>query len=161
MSPGRRCFLKYTTFLGASLTPLALTAQTYKGISCNESAYDLGFLSMPKTIRKQLAAMYGKPLECYAGLSLKAPHIAENKRTIPLSIYCDLPEIDEITVFASKNPEPLIGVFSFGGGAGAPLRIRLHLAQTSRVIVIAKSHRHLYGASRIIKIGAGCTGGGG
>ena len=70
------------------------------------------------------------------GIQLKAPEIAENGNTVPISVSA--PGASVIIVLATKNPLPDVAKFTFGPLSGArTASTRMRLAKTQDVVAIA------------------------
>ncbi len=93
------------------------------------------------------------------GVTLKAPEIAENGNTVPVSV--DAPGASAILLVATGNPTPAVATFNFGplaGGQSASTRIRL--AGTQDVLAIARMADGSYvQASQNVKVTIGGCGG--
>ena len=71
------------------------------------------------------------------GIFLTTPEIAENGNTVPVSVSA--PGAVAIALFAAGNPNPEVGVFSFGPlAASQSATTRIRLAGTQDVVAIAK-----------------------
>lgn len=93
-----------------------------------------------------------------ASIKISAPYQAENGATVRLAATTDLPNVSMIAVFIEKNERPLAMVMNFNG-AQPYLSLRMKMAQTSDVYVIAKSQGKLYSAKQNIKVTVGGCGG--
>jgi len=93
-----------------------------------------------------------------ASIKITAPYQAENGATVRLAATTDLPNVSTIAVFVEKNERPLIMAMNFSG-AQAYLSLRMKMAQTSDVYVVAKSQGKLYSAKQSIKVTVGGCGG--
>ncbi|MEL6957410.1 MAG: thiosulfate oxidation carrier protein SoxY [Pseudomonadota bacterium] len=93
------------------------------------------------------------------GITLIAPEIAENGNTVPVEV--DAPGAVSIRIFASANPEPNIGMFTFGALAGAQYAsTRVRLAGTQDVVAIAQMPDGTFiQASQEVKVTIGGCGG--
>lgn len=77
-------------------------------------------------------------------IDLKAPEIAENGNTVPISVsveseMSDASYVESVTLLADGNPNPAVATFHFtplSGEASATTRMRL--ARTQNVIAVAK-----------------------
>ncbi|WP_193369009.1 thiosulfate oxidation carrier protein SoxY [Pelagibius marinus] len=77
-------------------------------------------------------------------ISLKAPEIAENGNTVPItvSVESDMTEssyVESVTLLADGNPNPGVATFHFSPMSGeASATTRMRLAGTQNVIAVAK-----------------------
>jgi sulfur-oxidizing protein SoxY len=77
-------------------------------------------------------------------ISLKAPEIAENGNTVPITVSVDseMTEssyVESVTLLADGNPNPGVATFHFSPMSGeASATTRMRLAGTQNVIAVAK-----------------------
>jgi len=77
-------------------------------------------------------------------IDLKAPEIAENGNTVPItvSVESDMTEgsyVESVTLLADGNPNPAVATFHFTPMSGeASATTRMRLAKTQNVIAVAK-----------------------
>jgi len=99
-------------------------------------------------------------------ITIKAPEIAENGNTVPISFDVESPMTDDdyvesVMLFAEGNPNPNVATFHFtpiNGVAKASTRMRL--AKTQNVVAVAKmSDGTFFTESRNIKVTIGGCGG--
>ncbi len=70
---------------------------------------------------------------------IKAPDIAENSAVVPVEVTCKIPGAQMISLFADKNPQPLIAQFSIAEGVEPYISTRIKMGDTGniRVVVLA------------------------
>lgn len=97
---------------------------------------------------------------------LRAPPIAENGNTVPISISVESPmtaadHVKRIHVFADKNPTPDVAVFHLTPANGrAQVDTRIRLGQTQDVVVLAEmSDGSLFMTTAEVKVTIGGCGG--
>ncbi len=119
----------------------------------------LPFQAMAATPEEVIATFTGGADIGEGGVSLKAPEIAENGNTVPVSI--DAPGAVSIIIVATKNPTPLVATFNFGPLAGSQAAsTRIRLAGTQDVLAIAKMPDGSFiQASQNVKVTIGGCGG--
>ncbi len=115
----------------------------------------------------KLIAEFSGGKEATAGkIKLKAPEIAENGNTVPISFTVDSPmtadnHVASVMLLALGNPGPAVGTFNFtpmSGEASASTRIRL--AKTQEVLAMAKmSDGSIFMDKKTIKVTIGGCGG--
>jgi sulfur-oxidizing protein SoxY len=93
-----------------------------------------------------------------ASLRITAPYQAENGASVRFAVTTDLPNVSTIAVFVEKNERPLIMAVNFAN-AEPYFSLRLKMAQSSDVHVIARSQGKLYSAKQNIKVTVGGCGG--
>jgi sulfur-oxidizing protein SoxY len=77
-------------------------------------------------------------------VKLDVPPLVENGNTVPMTVTVTSPMtpddyVKSIHVFNEKNPQPNIGNFYLGPGAGrAQISTRIRLADTQKVVAIAR-----------------------
>ncbi len=93
------------------------------------------------------------------GVTLKAPEIAENGNTVPISV--DAPGAEAILLVATKNPTPAVATINFGPLSGAQsVSTRIRLAGTQEVMAIARmSDGSFKKAGQTVKVTIGGCGG--
>ena len=122
-------------------------------------------LATPQSAQELLAKLVkGTPK---AGrVTIKAPEIAENGNTVPLTLSVDSPMtatdyVRAVHVVTDGNPAPGVVSLHFGPLSGkAEAQIRVRLATTEHVIAVAEmSDGSLWTATREIKVTIGGCGG--
>lgn len=94
-----------------------------------------------------------------ADIKIKAPEIAENGAVVPVTISTSMTGIDSITIFAPKNPAPLVASFVLGKGAVGYASTRIKMGKTGDVVGVVKAGGKLYKASKEVKVTIGGCGG--
>ncbi|MEX3008125.1 thiosulfate oxidation carrier protein SoxY [Hoeflea sp. TYP-13] len=99
-------------------------------------------------------------------ITLKAPEIAENGNTVPVSVSVDSPMtkddyVESVAIFAEGNPNPEVVTFNFTPRSGeAAATTRMRLAKTQNVVAVAKtSTGKVYIDKREVKVTIGGCGG--
>ena len=118
----RRLLIASSSMVGISLMPIALSADS----------------------RTFLSDVYGDtPIEA-SGVTLKTPSLAENGNSVSLDVAASSPMtpesyIEEIRIFAPKNPEPELVTYHFGPAAGkATISTRIRFADSQTIVAVAK-----------------------
>ena len=107
------------------------------------------------------------PGEAKSGrVTIKAPEIAENGNSVPITISVDSPmserdHVKAIHVVADGNPNPGVGSFVLSPINGkAEVQMRVRLASTQNIVVVAEmSDGTSWAASREVKVTIGGCGG--
>jgi sulfur-oxidizing protein SoxY len=92
--------------------------------------------------------VYGDRLPNRGRIKLQMPALAETGNSVPLTMTIDTPmtERDRVlraSVFANRNPRPLIATMIFGARAGTPtFSTNMRLSGTQDVIAIAEMSDH-------------------
>ena len=99
-------------------------------------------------------------------ITLKAPEIAENGNTVPISVSVESAMsgddvVESVMILAEGNPNPEVATFHFtelSGEASATTRMRL--AKTQNVVAVAKmKDGSVYSDTRLVKVTIGGCGG--
>ena len=102
--------------------------------------------------------IFGTATFTEGSINLSAPDIAENGAVIPVSFDTTL-NATKIAVFQDANPESAVAVFSIPENAVIDYAIRIKLAKTGTVTVVAEANGKLYAVSKLVKVTIGGCGG--
>ncbi|AXX89161.1 thiosulfate oxidation carrier protein SoxY [Arcobacter suis] len=102
--------------------------------------------------------IFGSSTLTEGSINLSAPDIAENGAVIPVSFDTTL-NATKIAVFQDANPESAVAVFSIPENAVIDYAIRIKLAKTGTVTVVAEANGKLYAVSKLVKVTIGGCGG--
>jgi sulfur-oxidizing protein SoxY len=89
---------------------------------------------------------------------ITAPDIAENGAVVPVAVTSRIPNTQQISVLAEKNPFPLAATFDVAGGTEGYVSLRLKMGQTTDVIAVVKAGGRYYTARKEVKITVGGCG---
>jgi sulfur-oxidizing protein SoxY len=92
-------------------------------------------------------------------LTITAPDIAENGAVVPVKAESAIPNTSQILVFVEQNPSPLAASFEFLAGAVPAVEVRVKMAKTSAIRVVAKADGKFFSASKEVKVTVGGCGG--
>ena len=99
-------------------------------------------------------------------VTLKAPEIAENGNTVPVTISVDSPMTDKdyvkaVHLVAEENPNPGLASFNFTPAMGkAEVEVRVRMARSQKLIAVAEmSDGTTWRAVREVKVTIGGCGG--
>lgn len=92
-------------------------------------------------------------------LRLIAPDIAENGTVVPLTIQSSLEGIESLAIFATENPRPLVATYRFTPNSAPPLDLRVKLAKSQKIVIVAKAGGQIYSTSKQIGVSVGGCGG--
>ncbi len=152
----RRTFLKST--LAAGVAGLAAAAGLLKPTRVLAAEWPKDAFGA-KSVDDALKALFGNAAaSASASIKIKAAPQAENAATVPITVSCDMPNVESIAVIVEKNASPLVCRASLSG-AEPYLHARMKMAQTSDVQVVVKSAGKLYSAKQTIKVTVGGCGG--
>ncbi len=115
---------------------------------------------------KKIGEFAGGAAPTEGRISLKAPEIAENGNTVPISFEVDSPMteddfVESVMIVAEGNPLPGVATFHFSSASGTcRASTRMRLAKTQRVVAIAKMNDgSVFTDARDIKVTIGGCGG--
>ena len=89
---------------------------------------------------------------------ITAPEIAENGAVVPVAVISKIPNTQQISIVAEKNPFPLAATFDVAGGGEGYVSTRLKMGQTSDVWAVVKAGGRYYVAKKEVKITVGGCG---
>ncbi|MEO1159643.1 MAG: thiosulfate oxidation carrier protein SoxY [Pseudomonadota bacterium] len=99
-------------------------------------------------------------------IALKAPEIAENGNTVPISVSVESAMsgddmVESVIILAEGNPNPEVATFHFTEMSGeASATTRMRLAKTQNVVAVAKmKDGSVYSDTRLVKVTIGGCGG--
>ena len=120
----------------------------------------------PEGAAKALATNTGGAAMKSGKVTLKLPEIAENGRTVPLTVSVDSPMtgdnyVKSIFVVAEGNPSPEVCAFHLTPGSGkAEVSTRIRLGKTQNIVAAAvMSDGSVYQGKRQVKVTIGGCGG--
>ena len=115
---------------------------------------------------KMLMEFTGGKTPASGKIDLKAPEIAENGNTVPISVSVDseMTEdsyVESVMVLAEGNPNPGVATFHFSPMSGeASATTRMRLAGTQNVVAVAKmSDGSVFMDKKQVKVTIGGCGG--
>jgi len=113
-----------------------------------------------KAMDEAFSAMGATQTEINAtAIQLTVPEIAENGAIVPVTVVSTLPNVEQISIFADKNPNVLAASFTFPAGTESMVTTRIKMAQTSNVVVLVKADGKFYRTAKEVKVTAGGCGG--
>ena len=89
---------------------------------------------------------------------ITAPDIAENGAVVPVAITSKLPNTQQMSIVAEKNPFPLAATFDVSGGSEGYVSARIKMGQTSDVWAVVKADGKFSIAKKEVKITVGGCG---
>jgi len=89
---------------------------------------------------------------------ITAPDIAENGAVVPIAVNSRIPNTQQISIVAEKNPFPLAATFDVASGGEGYVSTRIKMGQTSDVWAVVKADGKFYAAKKEVKITVGGCG---
>ncbi|PHO09223.1 thiosulfate oxidation carrier protein SoxY [Malaciobacter canalis] len=147
----RRNFLGLSVLaFGVAAAPLNLSAINFRETKPN--------LWKATKVDDAIKELFGTTSATEGKIKLKAPDIAENGAVIPVSFETDL-KASKVAVFQDANPESAVAVFDIPDNAIIDYGIRIKMAETGTVTVVAQENGKLYKVSKLVKVTIGGCGG--
>ncbi len=84
--------------------------------------------------------------------------VVENGAVVPVKIKTDLPNIESITIFVDKNPNPLIANFDLFPSCVGFISTRIKIQQSSNIIATVKSDGKIFSTRKFIEVHEGGCG---
>ena len=151
----RRSFLKFAGGVGAlamvAAAGLLRSAETWAS-AWNKAGFEAK--ALPDTL-KNLGVV--NPAES-RDITITAPDIAENGAVVPVAVTSRIPNTEQISIVAEKNPFPLAATFDVANGAEGYVSTRIKMGQTSDVWAVVKAGGKYFTAKKEIKITVGGCG---
>jgi len=91
-------------------------------------------------------------------IAITAPDIAENGAVVSVAVTSRIPNTQQISIVAEKNPFPLAATFDVSGGGEGYVSTRLKMGQTSDVWAVVRAGGRYYVAKKEVKITVGGCG---
>jgi sulfur-oxidizing protein SoxY len=155
MNIARRTFLKLAggagAFAAAFAAGLVANGQA-RAATWNQAGFESKALA---DVMKSLGATGATESK---DIVITAPDIAENGAVVPVAITSKLPNTQQISIVAEKNPFPLAATFDVSGGGEGYVSARIKMGQTSDVWAVVKADGKYFTARKEIKITVGGCG---
>lgn len=91
-------------------------------------------------------------------IQLKTPEIAENGAIVPIHVISKIPNTEKVFVFAEKNPQPLVAIFTFVKNVEPFFATRIKMGESAKVHVVVRADGRHYTTSRDVKVTIGGCG---
>jgi len=91
-------------------------------------------------------------------IAITAPDIAENGAVVPVAITSKIPNTQNISIIAEKNPFPLAASIDVANGAEGYASVRIKMGETSNVRAVVKADGKFYTAAKEVKVTVGGCG---
>jgi sulfur-oxidizing protein SoxY len=151
----RRSFLKLASSIGAlaivGAAGLLRSVETWAA-TWNKSGFE------SKAVTDVLNSLGATGASESKDIVITAPEIAENGAVVPVAVFSKIPNTQQISIVAEKNPFPLAATFDVAGGGEGYVSTRLKMGQTSDVWAVVKAGGRYYVAKKEVKITVGGCG---
>jgi sulfur-oxidizing protein SoxY len=155
MKSARRSFLRFTGSVAALATAgaagLLRTAESWAA-SWNKAGFE------SKALADALKSLGATSTIESRDIVITAPDIAENSALVPVAVTSRIPNTQQISIVAEKNPFPLAATFDMANGAEGYVRTDLKMGQTSDIWAVVKADGKFYVARSEVKITVGGCG---
>ena len=155
MNIARRTFLKLTggagAFAAAFAAGLVASGQTWAA-TWNKAGFE------SKALTDAMKSLGATGATESKDIVITAPDIAENGAVVPVAVTSKLPNTQQISIVAEKNPFPLAATFDISGGSEGYVSARIKMGQTSDVWAVVKAGGKYYTARKEVKITVGGCG---
>jgi len=93
-----------------------------------------------------------------AHVTVDLPKIAENGAVVPVTVSCDLDNVETLHIVVDKNPEPYLCRYYVGQTGRAEISTRIKMADTSfvRGIAVTKDGKVYMGKNSVKVVVGGC-----
>jgi len=145
-------------FLGLGLGAVAAAAVMPSALSATDFRAEKPAAWTANKVDAALKALYGTSSTTEGKVKLKAPDIAENGAVIPITVSTKL-KAKTVAIFQDANPEATVAVFTVPANGIIDYSVRIKMAKTGNVVVVAEVDGKLYSASKAVKVTAGGCGG--
>jgi sulfur-oxidizing protein SoxY len=153
--PSRRTILKFAGAFGV-LTMGLVTGLVKSSNALAAQWNKAGFES--KAMADALKALgASNPVES-RDIVITAPEIAENGAVVPVAIVSKIPNTQQISVIAEKNPRPLMATFDVSNGSESYISTRIKMGETSNVWAVVKADGKFFAAKKEVKVTVGGCG---
>ncbi len=151
----RRNFLKLSG--GAGAVAAAAAVGLLKAGSAWAAPWNkTGFES--KAVADVLKSLGATSMTDSNDITITAPDIAENGAIVPVAVTSKIPNIENISIIAEKNPFPLAASFDITAGSEGYVSTRVKMGQTSNVRAVVKAGGRFYTAIKEVKVTVGGCG---
>ena len=93
-----------------------------------------------------------------AQIALKTPEIAENGAIVPIEVTSEIANTEKIFVFAEKNPQPLVAIFSFVKNVAPFFATRIKMGESAKVHIVVLAEGKYYTVANEVKVTIGGCG---
>jgi sulfur-oxidizing protein SoxY len=155
MNSIRRTFLKLAGSAGAlaalGAAGLLRTAEAWAA-TWNKAAFE------SKALADALKSLGATNAAESRDIGITAPDIAENGAVVPIAVQSRIPNTQQISIIAEKNPFPLAATFDVANGSEGYVSTRIKMGQTSDVWAVVKADGKYFTARKEVKITVGGCG---
>jgi len=109
-------------------------------------------------VDEAIKEIFGDSKTTEGKIKLKAPDIAENGAVIPVTVSTKL-NAKTVAIFQDANPETAVAVFTVPENGIIDYSVRIKMAKTGTVTVVADVDGKLISASKLVKVTIGGCGG--
>ena len=100
----------------------------------------------------------GEPITPSDAIDIGVHDLVENGAVVPVKINSSLPDVDRISIFVEKNPNPLIAQFKLNPRCEAFVATRIKMQFPSDLMAVVRSGGKLYKATKFVEVVEGGCG---
>lgn len=89
------------------------------------------------TVPTAIKALYGEITPADGDIKLKAPKVASNGGSIPVSVKTDIPA-KSVAIFQDANPEATVVVFTVPEGSAADFALKIKMKKSGTITAIVE-----------------------
>lgn len=115
-----------------------------------------------KTVEEAITALFNSPnvqkTDQIEIIEIKAPKLAQSGAEVPLEVTVNLSQLESIAIIVEENSVPLVAQLNLTDDAMGWVKMRIKMAKTSDVVIVAKAQDQLYVARQKVEVvEGGCT----
>lgn len=151
----RRHFIKLLAGTGAvMISGLDLLLRPLLAVTArNKPAFSTGKLD-----EAMLQLFNGEPITASDAITIGVHDLVENGAVVPVKINSSLPDVDSISIFVEKNPNPLIAHFKLNPRCEAFVATRIKIQFPSDLMAVVRSGGKLYKTTKFVEVVEGGCG---
>lgn len=151
----RRYFIKLLAGTGAvMMSGLDLLLRPLLAVTArNKPAFSAGKLD-----EAMLQLFNGEPITASDAIAIGVHDLVENGAVVPVKINSNLPDVDSISIFVEKNPNPLIAHFKLNPRCEAFVATRIKIQFPSDLMAVVRSGGKLYKTTKFVEVVEGGCG---
>jgi sulfur-oxidizing protein SoxY len=155
MNPARRAILRGT--VPSTILAVAVAAGLLRPRQ-SDAADALAVSGVQNRVLETLRALQSSNPTPTNAIQIRAPDIAENGASVFIDFACMLPDVDALVVFVDRNPQPLVAAYQIAPEVVPALAMRVKVAQTANILVVARSGGRFFRAAKTVKVTIGGCG---
>lgn len=107
------------------------------------------------SLEAALAALGAQDARASDAIRIVAPDVAEDGRTVALTVSSAVPATEQIVIVIEENPYKVAASFRLSGAMKPEIQTRVKMARTTRVHALVKAEGRIFAAHRDVKVTVG------